>query len=370
MVNGRNSDNSNEINISSGTFVKVGLAIVAILVAIALLEKASHSLTLIFLAFFLALALNAPVHAIAKRFPGKLMGNRSLATFLAFLIVIVLLGLFFSYITPPLVKQTETFISAAPNLVKEMKNQQGFLGGIVKKYHLSSQITKLSDQISSRIHNIGGVAFSALLKVGNSIFAILTVLVLTYMMLIEGPRWEESAKKLIPKNRHNLADRLSREMYKVIKGYVNGQVALAALAALLISPALFLLHISYPVALIVVIFVCGLIPMIGHTIGAAIITIVALFHSLSSGLIILAYYILYQQFENYVIQPKIQANSTNMSPLLVFGSLVIGVSFGGLIGGLVAIPIAGCLRILLLEYLRVKGAINVSDFDKSTNSKN
>jgi predicted PurR-regulated permease PerM len=125
----------------------------------------------------------------------------------------------------------------------------------------------------------------------------------------------------------------------------------------MISPALFILHISYPVALMVVVFICGLIPMVGHTIGAIIVTTVALFHSTSSAIIILAYYILYQQIENYLIQPKIQANSTNMSPLLVFVSVVIGVSFGGLVGGLVAIPVGGSIRILLLDYLRSRNLI-------------
>src|SRR5206468_8231995 len=122
--------------------------------------------------------------------------------------------------------------------------------------------------------------------------------------------------------------RLALDMYRVVKGFINGQVTLAALASVLIVPALFVLHISYPVALMVVVFVCGLIPMVGHTIGAIIITTVALFHSASSAVIILIYYILYQQLENYLIQPRIQANSTNMSPLLIFMAVVIGVSFG------------------------------------------
>jgi predicted PurR-regulated permease PerM len=177
------------------------------------------------------------------------------------------------------------------------------------------------------------------------------------MMLVEGPHWLAFIKDVIPESRQGLADRLGRDMYRVIKGFVNGQVTLAVIASCLISPALFILHVSYPVALIVVIFVCGLIPMVGHTIGAAIVTIVALFHSTSAGLVILAYYLLYQQFENYIIQPRIQANSTNMSPLLVFMSLVVGVSFGGLFGGLIAIPTAGCARILLLEYLHSKDII-------------
>src|SRR5690606_34847208 len=108
---------------------------------------------------------------------------------------------------------------------------------------------------------------------------------------------------------------------------------------------------GYPFALVVVVFICGLIPMVGHTIGAVLVSLVALFTSPVAALVVFVYYILYQQIENYAIQPKVQANSTDMSPLLVFSSVVIGVSFSGILGGLVAIPVAGCLRILVLDYL-------------------
>jgi predicted PurR-regulated permease PerM len=92
--------------------------------------------------------------------------------------------------------------------------------------------------------------------------------------------------------------------------------------------------------------------MVGHTIGAIIVTLVALFHSVPAAIAILAYYILYQQIENYVIQPRIQANTTNLSPLLVLVAVLVGVSFGGLLGGLVAIPVMGCLRILVIDQLQ------------------
>jgi predicted PurR-regulated permease PerM len=172
------------------------------------------------------------------------------------------------------------------------------------------------------------------------------------MMLIEGPRIVDFSRELVPGRKQDSVERLAMDMYKVIKGYVNGQVTLAALAALLISPVLFLLHVPYAYALVAIVFICGLIPMVGHTIGAIIVSLVALSQSLATALIVLGYYILYQQIENYLVQPRIQANSTNMSPLLVFMSVVIGVSFGGLFGGLFAIPIAGCIRILVLDYLK------------------
>jgi predicted PurR-regulated permease PerM len=145
---------------------------------------------------------------------------------------------------------------------------------------------------------------------------------------------------------------------------VNGQVLLAAIAACMLLPGLLIFGVHYPVALLGVVFICGLIPMVGHTIGAVIVTIIALFTSPFSALGILAYYILYQQIENYLIQPRLQANTTNMSPLLVFASVVIGVSFSGLFGGLVAIPIAGCIRILILDQLRDRNLIDAPDVNQ------
>ncbi len=97
--------------------------------------------------------------------------------------------------------------------------------------------------------------------------------------------------------------------------------------------------------------------MVGHTIGAIIVTIVGLFHAPSAGIIILIYYVIYQQIENYYIQPKLQANTTNLSPLLVFLALVVGVSFDGLLGGLIAIPVAACLRILVVDFLQSKNIL-------------
>jgi predicted PurR-regulated permease PerM len=354
-----------EITISTDTFIRLAALIIGTLLLIWVVRKTSHALILIFVSFFLALALNSPVYAIARRLPGKLRGNRALGTGISFLIVVLILGAFITYITPPLAKQTDNFISAAPHLIQEFRNQNGAAGSLIRRYHLGNEVTSVSSQLSKRLHNVGGSAFSTAVSVGSSIFSVVTILVLAFMMLVEGPRWLAFSKEIIPSKKHQLVDRLSHDMYKVIKGFVNGQVILAAIAAALIMPAVLILHIGYPIALVLVIFICGLIPMVGHTIGAIIVTVVALFHSTSDGVIILLYYLLYQQFENYIIQPRIQANTTNMSPLLVFASVVVGISFGGLLGGLVAIPVAGCARILILEYLRSNNIIDTVDFEKA-----
>jgi predicted PurR-regulated permease PerM len=313
--------------------------------------------------------LNGPVHWLAIRLPGKRKGSRVAATALSFFVVLAFLIGFLALIVPPLVRQTSNFISAAPSLVEDVQSQDSAVGRFIQKYHLQGQVDKFSHQLSDRLGDIGGTAVSSVMKLGSSVFTVLTILVFTFMMLIEGPRWVRFFRDLIPDEHHARADRLARDMYKVIKGYVNGQVVLAFIAASMLLPALIILHVSYPAALVVVVFICGLIPLIGHTIGAVIVTTVALFHSPFAAIIVLAYYILYQQIENYIIQPRIQANSTNMSPLLVFIAVIVGVNFGGLFGGLVAIPVMGCVRIALLDYLRSKHIIEEETYEDTAGKR-
>jgi predicted PurR-regulated permease PerM len=354
-----------ELTVSNRTVVRVLLLVVVTMLGISAVEKASHALLLIFTAIFLALALNAPVHWIAQRIPGKRKGSRSIATAVAGLLVILLLGGFLASIVPPLVRQTNTFISAAPRLVEQAKDKDSSVGKFVDRYNLEKQVEDFSDELGERLKGASGAAVSTVGKIGSSVFAVLTVLVLTIMMLTEGPRWMRLFRDIMPDDQQEHAERLAHDMYKVVKGYVNGQVVLAALAALLIVPMLFILGIDYPIALMGIVFICGLIPMVGHTLGAIIVTIVALFTSPVAALIILGYYFLYQQIENYLVQPRIQANSTNMSPLLVFASVVVGVSFGGIFGGLVAIPVAGCASILVLDYLRRKKIISAPAYQEA-----
>jgi len=350
-----------EVTISNRTVVRVlGLVIGSYLMLLAL-QKSTHALTLIFVAFFLALALNSPVNALARRLPGRSRGSRSAATGVSFLIIIAAFGIFIASIVPPLVKQTSRFVDDAPGLVEDLRDENTSIGSFVNRYNLEGQVDKLSSQSKNWIGELGGSAFGTVSRVGSNFFSALTVLVLTFMMLVEGPRWLSVAKRLTPDSREEHTAKLAGEMYGVVRGYVNGQVLLAAIAALMISIPLFVLDVSYPIALVVIVFICGLIPLVGHTIGAVIVSFVALFTSPLTALIILGYYILYQQIENYAVQPRIQANSTQMSPLLVFASLIVGIGIGGLLGGLVAIPLAACLRILVLDYLHSRNYLSKSE---------
>src|SRR5690606_28078338 len=142
-------------------------------------KQAAYPLTLIFTAFFLALALNAPVHWIAQRLPGKRRGSRTAATAISFLVVILVLAGFLVSIVPPLVKQTTTFIQKIPELVEQTPDEDSSIVRFVARYELQDYISKLSQQLFERLDDVRGAAVSGAQRVGSSVVAILTVLVLT-----------------------------------------------------------------------------------------------------------------------------------------------------------------------------------------------
>lgn len=362
----KNTDNETEVwlNISMRTVIRTILVIIVAYILFIAVRRSTHALVLIFTAFFLALALNAPVHWLSQLYPGKKRSSRTLGTLLAFLIVVIVIGGFIALVTPSIVRNTHSFINDIPHLLQDVRAKHSAINRIIVKYNLQGQENTIATQITSRLHNFAGGAVSSLAQLAKSIVSVIVILVLTFMMLIEGPHWVTTLHNVVPASRSKRLKNLTDDMYKVIRGYVNGQVLLALLAAVLIMPPVLILHLSNPLALMVIIFLAALIPLIGHWIGATIITLVALSHSPWAALFMLLYYILYINIENYIIQPKLQANTTNLSPLLVFLALVIGVSFGGLLGGLVAIPAMGCLRVLVVDYLHTRGEIeNVDSTD-------
>lgn len=341
-----------EISISTATLIRVVLTVFIILLAIGLFSRMADALVIVFVAFFLALALNAPVHWLASRLPGKRRGSRALGTSMAFLIVVAVIGGFIALLAPSAVRETGNFVQSIPSIADSIRDENSTIGHFVKTYDLQNDIDEITDSAVNAAKASGGKIFSS---IGAGFVTTLSTLVLTFMMLVEGPHWVHRIKRLIPRNKRVRTSRVLRDMYGVIRGYVNGQATLAGIAALFILPVMLIAGVPYAGALAVVVFIAGLVPMLGHYVGATIVTLVALSHSWVSALVVLGFYILYQQVESYTLQPRIQATNTSMSPLLVFLAVVIGANFSGLLGALVAIPIAGCLRILLLEVLTARG---------------
>jgi len=338
-----------EVTIANRTIIRIVVILVATILGLRFIQNVSHILTLIFFACFLALALNPAVAWISRHLRIK---SRAGATGIAYLSVLTLVIGFFSLIIPPLVSQTSSFVSSLPNTIESLNSQDSALGRAVQKYNLQENVDDIAADMRDRIKELPKPALATASRVGATMTSIITVLVLTFMMLVEGPAWLDRFWKLQPKKNRARHQKLAGQMYNVITGYVNGQVIIAliaasfALIAMLVASAIFGVSIN-AVGLAGIIALTGLIPMIGNTLGAIVVVAVCLLSSVPLAIAMGIFFLLYQQIENVTIQPYIQSKKSEMTPLLVFVAALLGIGLGGLIGGFVAIPLAGCIKIVI-----------------------
>ena len=348
-----------KVDVETQTFVRLGLVIIGFALAIFLLIKAQTPLTIIAVSVFMALALNPPVSYIARKLPSR---SRVGATAIAYLTVISLLGGALFLIIPPVVEQSFKFAITVPQIIDNISQQRGFLDEFVAKYglepQLDSSIESVKAQAAALADDIGKILVNGVTATFNGALNLFLMLVLTFLMLIEGPMWFKRVWGLYrdPKRleRHRT---IVQKMYRVVVGYVNGQLLIAAIASVATLVSIILLslvfdlpgNLALPLATIV--FITSLVPMVGATIGAILVTLVLLLNNVTAALIFLAYFIVYQQIENNFISPTVQSKKVELSALAVLSSIIIGISLFGLLGGIISIPIAGCIRVLLVDYL-------------------
>lgn len=341
-----------EITISNRTLFRVVIVILATLVTVQFFVNIAPALQLIFISAFLAIALNPAVSWISKRLHIK---SRVRATAIAYTIVVIALVAFFVTVIPPLVRQSIDFAQSIPLNVQDIENQNTPVVRFIKENNLTTNYTEAVGRVKDSLQNVASTALTTVTTVGTAIVSILTVLVLTFMLLVEGPAWVNRILKMQPPDKVKKQKHVLQGMYRMVTGYVNGQLfiaviaALFALVALLVTSSIFDASVNVA-ALALIVGLLGLIPMIGNTIAAALVVLVCLFVSLPMALAMLGFFLVYQQIENATLQPYIQSKYNELTPLTVFVAALIGIHFAGFLGALVAIPLAGCLRIYMLEY--------------------
>lgn len=339
-----------EITVSNKTIVRILAWVFGASLLLVFFGKIAHALTLIFAAFFLALALNPAVSRIMKRLPSR---SRFRATGAAYLIVLTILITFFSLVIPPIARQTSQFLSNVPSLVQSFKDQDSAVSRFVERYQLDEDINNAVHDVSKNFKGVRPIVSTAG-RIGATIASIIAVLVLTFMMLVEGPEWLEKIWKLTSPGKQSHRQELAHRMYKVVTSYVNGQLILATVASSFALIVMAILGVPNAIALAGILFLMGLVPLIGNITGAAIVVTFTLFSSANLAIIMAIYFLIYNQIDNATLQPYIQSRNNELTPLLVFVSALIGAGFGGLLGALVAIPAASCIKILVEDYIARK----------------
>jgi predicted PurR-regulated permease PerM len=343
-----------QVNVTNRTIIRAVAWVVVAVIAFKIVHQLSHALTLIFMSFFLALALNPVVSWMSQKLR---LRSRVRATAAAYLTIIVILIGFFTLVTPPLIHQTRDFINDFPRIVENFQNQNSSLARAVNRYHLDKHLTESAKEFASHYGNFGSAILDTGKRVISVVVSVLIVVVMTFMMLVEGPKWLEVLWKSMPKKKREHRKQLAYRIYREVSGFVNGQVILATMAgifsffALLIASNLLGVSIN-AAALAGIVAMLGLIPMIGNPISSTIVILVSLLSSPELAIIMLIYFFVYYHVENWTFQPYIQSRLNELSPLLVFISAIIGIELAGFLGAFVAIPTASAIKILIEDYFK------------------
>jgi predicted PurR-regulated permease PerM len=331
-------------------FVVLGLTLL-VLFLLTFLYLAWHVITWILIALFLAMALNPAVEFFERR--GL---RRGFAAGSVFLIALSAIGLLGFLVIPPLVNQVRDFIAAVPEFVDELTKGRGPLGFLQEDYQI---VDRVRDAIEERgaggVLGVAAPAQAIATSVITAVVGVVTIIFLTFFMLLEGRRSVDRFLGLLPESARPRWQRVGRDIYKTVGGYVSGNLFISLIAGTISVVVLFLLGSDYAVALGVIVAIFDLIPLAGATIAAILVsTVVFLELGWERGLVIVAFFVAYQQLENHVLQPVIYGRTVQLSPLAVLIAVLIGAELAGVLGALAAIPIAGAVQAIFRELLRYR----------------
>ena len=327
--------------------VVLGL-ILAGIVMIEIVQAARGILIWIFVALFLALALNPAVEWLLARG----VKRRGAAVAITFVGAIVLIAALAATIVPTIVAQVNEFIDAVPDYVEDLTAGKGRLGFLEREYQITDRVREaLSKGGASGVLGLSGTALAVTKGVVTAVIATVTIAFLTLFMLLEGPAWMERIYSLLPEEKQPRWRAIGQDIYRTIGGYVTGNLTISLIAGVVSTGVLLAVGVPYAVALGLLVAILDLIPLAGATIAAIIVTTIAFLDATTSGVIVLIFFIVYQQLENHVLQPVVYGRTVQLSPLAVLIAVLIGAELAGVIGALAAIPVAGAIQVILRDWL-------------------
>jgi predicted PurR-regulated permease PerM len=265
--------------------------------------------------------------------------------------VLLFVAAFIAIAVPPLIDQGNQLLDNAPALIKDLNNN-AFINDLNNKYGV---IDSLQTKIDSLIKDgqFAITAFGGVIGVGKAVVSglvsTITILVLTLYFLASLPQVINIGLRFVPATRRDRVSKLTNAIVGRVGSFVGGQAIIAALAAVFILIMGLIIGMPYPGPLAMVVLICGFIPLVGHFIGMTIVTVVSLTDSLTTAAIALGAYIVYVQIENYVITPRIMRKSLAIPGLVTIIAALLGASLLGLVGGLLAVPIAAAVLLILDE---------------------
>jgi predicted PurR-regulated permease PerM len=306
------------------------------------------------IALFLAAALNPAVNWLQRRHS---MIKRSIAIVLTYLGVVVALVLIVGVFAPVVIQELRQLIDFIVS-ISQAGGLTAYLSGIADEYGLGWLLDRLSEQLSDLPNRLGDLAKSFLLSAGTIaisaagfVAALVSVLTLTFFMLLGSERFVNGGLRFFPEPQRPLVQSIVRQSGGAVSGYISGNLAISVIAGVTTFILLEILGMPYPAALALLVGLLDLVPLVGATLGAAVVIFVALFVAPWKALILLVFFLVYQQFEGSVLQPMVYSRAVHLDGLTIFVAVLVGGLLLGIPGALLAIPVAEIIRILVTDLL-------------------
>ncbi len=272
--------------------------------------------------------------------------------------------LFGAILVPPIVEETQQLIEQVPEYVSDIRDtiqDSNTLRKLEEDYNITDQLQEEAEKLPGKLGGAAGVLSDIGLGIVNSLFALITILILSAFMLGSGGRWVEAAiRSRANEEEQDALRRATVDISNAVVGYVVGALGQAVIAGVTSFIVLTILGVPYAAALALIIALLDLIPLVGATIGAVVVGIVTLFNDFPTVTIVwVVWSVIYQQVENTVIQPRIQARSVNVQPIIVLIAVLFGSALFGVLGALLAIPAAATIQIIWREYRAYRRATSL-----------
>jgi predicted PurR-regulated permease PerM len=334
---------------SAREVVRIVLIVVAVAISLYLIYQVRRPLLWLLIAIFLAAALSPPVNWLARRM------RRGFAVTIVFVCLLGVPILLIALIVPTIINEGTRFADNVPQYARDVTNfveDNRRLREINQDYDITSRLEEEAAKLPDRLGGAAGTLRDVGLGIVNSLFALVTILVLTAFLLANGRAWTDRALEMRPREQRERLRRSLDRMGAAVGGYVAGAMTIALIAGVATYIVLLILGVPFRAPLAVIAGLFSLIPLVGATIAAVLIGVVTLFENFPTATIVWAIWaIVYQQFENHVIQPQIQKRTVNVHPFITIVSVLFGATLLGILGALVAIPVAASIQILFREYV-------------------
>jgi len=330
------------------TVISVAFVLLGLAVAIWVVWVSRRVLTWVFVALFLALALDPAVRFLQTHG----MRRRGAAAAVIYITAIVAIGLLAALLVPPLIDQASGLADEAPNYVEDVTAGRGPLGFLQRDYQLVDKIREATANRGTLPLGNAGALVNFGRGIVTTIVGLITIVFLTLFMILEGPRWIERGLDLMPRAQRPRWRNVGQQISQTVSGYVTGNLLLSVIAGTSSTIVLLIMGVPFALALGLTVAILDLIPLAGATLAGILLATVGFLTSITAGIVVLTFFILYQQLENHVLQPLVYGRTVQLSPLVVLVAILVGTEVAGVLGALGAIPVAGTLQILLLDWLR------------------